>query len=155
MDEGDPRFIAARPAFFPARSGSIHTPRCGRVASPCVAAPRRAAGSCDHARMTSASSLRLAVIGGGPAGLMAAETARAAGVEVDLYDATGSVGRKFLLAGKGGLNLTHAEAPARFVERYGSRQAEVGRWLGAFDAQALRAWARELGVETFVGSSGR
>ncbi|HXD38726.1 MAG TPA: TIGR03862 family flavoprotein [Rhodanobacter sp.] len=105
--------------------------------------------------MTSASSLRLAVIGGGPAGLMAAETARAAGVEVDLYDATGSVGRKFLLAGKGGLNLTHAEAPARFVERYGSRQAEVGRWLGAFDAQALRAWARELGVETFVGSSGR
>src|SRR6185312_11968131 len=113
------------------------------------------AGSCDHARMTSASSLRLAVIGGGPAGLMAAETARAAGVEVDLYDATGSVGRKFLLAGKGGLNLTHAEAPARFVERYGSRQAEVGRWLGAFDAQALRAWARELGVETFVGSSGR
>jgi len=86
---------------------------------------------------------------------MAAETARAAGVEVDLYDATGSVGRKFLLAGKGGLNLTHAEAPARFVERYGSRQAEVGRWLGAFDAQALRAWARELGVETFVGSSGR
>ena len=98
---------------------------------------------------------RLAVIGGGPAGLMAAETARAAGVEVDLYDAMGSVGRKFLLAGKGGLNLTHGEAPDRFVARYGTRQAEIGRWLAAFDAAALRAWAAELGVETFVGSSGR
>lgn len=98
---------------------------------------------------------RLAVIGGGPAGLMAAETARAAGVEVDLYDAMGSVGRKFLLAGKGGLNLTHGEAPDRFVARYGARQAEVGRWLAVFDAPALRAWAAELGVETFVGSSGR
>ena len=98
---------------------------------------------------------RLAVIGGGPAGLMAAETARAAGVEVDLYDAMGSVGRKFLLAGKGGLNLTHGEAPDRFVARYGARQAEVGRWLAVFDAPALRAWAAELGVATFVGSSGR
>ena len=86
---------------------------------------------------------------------MAAEVACAAGLRVDLYDAMGSVGRKFLLAGKGGLNLTHAELPARFVERYGARQAEVGGWLAAFDAQALCAWAHELGVETFVGSSGR
>ena len=61
---------------------------------------------------------RLAIIGGGPAGLMAAEAACAAGVAVDLYDAMGSVGRKFLLAGKGGLNLTHAEPLARFAERY-------------------------------------
>ncbi|MEO8779940.1 MAG: TIGR03862 family flavoprotein [Rhodanobacter sp.] len=105
--------------------------------------------------MTPTSSPRLAIIGGGPAGLMAAETACAAGIAVDLYDAMGSVGRKFLLAGKGGLNLTHAETTERFVERYGARQAEIGRWLTAFDAQAVRDWARALGVETFVGSSGR
>ncbi|CAM5414929.1 NAD(FAD)-utilizing dehydrogenase OS=Rhodanobacter lindaniclasticus OX=75310 GN=B1991_07260 PE=4 SV=1 [Rhodanobacter lindaniclasticus] len=105
--------------------------------------------------MSTPATPRLAVIGGGPAGLMAAEVARTAGIAVDVYDAMGSVGRKFLLAGKGGLDLTHAETPDRFVARYGSRQAEVGRWLAAFDASALRAWAAELGVETFVGSSGR
>ncbi|MEO6801456.1 MAG: TIGR03862 family flavoprotein [Rhodanobacter sp.] len=105
--------------------------------------------------MTSITSTRVAIIGGGPAGLMAAETACTAGVQVDLYDAMGSAGRKFLLAGKGGLNLTHAETPARFVQRYGARQAEVGHWLAAFDADAMRSWARGLGVETFVGSSGR
>jgi uncharacterized flavoprotein (TIGR03862 family) len=105
--------------------------------------------------MTRQASPRLAIIGGGPAGLMAAEAARAAGVAVDLYDAKGSVGRKFLLAGKGGLNLTHGEPQARFVERYGARRDVVARWLDAFDAQALRRWARGLGVETFVGSSGR
>jgi uncharacterized flavoprotein (TIGR03862 family) len=98
---------------------------------------------------------RVAIIGGGPAGLMAAETARAAGAEVDLYDRMGSVGRKFLIAGKGGLNLTHSDAFETFVAHYGTRQAEVRRWLEVFDADALRAWARELGVETFVGSSGR
>ncbi|MEO5559898.1 MAG: TIGR03862 family flavoprotein [Dokdonella sp.] len=97
----------------------------------------------------------LAIIGGGPAGLMAAETARAAGVEVDVYDRMGSVGRKFLIAGKGGLNLTHADPFDTFVTRYGSRQKEVTRWLRAFDADALRAWARDLGIETFVGTSGR
>jgi len=86
---------------------------------------------------------------------MAAEAACAAGMAVDLYDAMGSVGRKFLLAGKGGLNLTHDEPLPRFVERYGARRDEVARWLQAFDAQALRAWASGLGVETFVGSSGR
>ncbi len=111
--------------------------------------------ACDHARMIDASIPRLAVIGGGPAGLMAAEQACAAGMHVDLYDAMGSVGRKFLLAGKGGLNLTHGEPFAAFVGRYGERHAEVARWLGAFDAEALRAWARGLGVETFAGSSGR
>ncbi|HET9483034.1 MAG TPA: TIGR03862 family flavoprotein, partial [Xanthomonadales bacterium] len=98
---------------------------------------------------------RIAVIGGGPAGLMAAEAARSAGAAVDLFEAKGSVGRKFLIAGRGGLNLTHADPPAQFAARYGERAAEVGGWLADFDAQALRAWARGLGVETFVGSSGR
>lgn len=97
----------------------------------------------------------LAIIGGGPAGLMAAEVARAAGVEVDLFEAKGSVGRKFLIAGKGGLNLTHGEPRPGFDRRYGSRNAEVGAWLDDFDADALREWARGLGVDTFVGSSGR
>ena len=80
----------------------------------------------------------IAIVGGGPAGLMAAETARAAGAEVDVYDRLGSVGRKFLIAGKGGLNLTHSEPFAGFVERYGDRRAEVARWLAAFDADAVR-----------------
>lgn len=102
-----------------------------------------------------AAALRIAVIGGGPAGLMAAEVARAAGANVDLYEQMGSVGRKFLVAGKGGLNLTHSESFAPFVARYGKRSSEVAPWLAAFDAGALRAWARALGVETFVGSSGR
>jgi len=86
---------------------------------------------------------------------MAAEQAIDAGIAVDLYDAMGSVGRKFLLAGKGGLNLTHAEPFANFVGRYRERQGEIAHWLHAFDADALRGWARTLGVETFVGSSGR
>ena len=97
----------------------------------------------------------LVVIGGGPAGLMAAEVARAAGVEVDLYEAKGSVGRKFLIAGKGGLNLTHGEPRPDFDARYGARQTDIGRWLDAFDADALREWARGFGVETYVGTSGR
>ncbi|MBU8977874.1 TIGR03862 family flavoprotein [Lysobacter sp. MMG2] len=101
------------------------------------------------------SSVRLAIIGGGPAGLMAAETARATGVEVDLFEAKGSVGRKFLIAGKGGLNLTHGEPRPAFDARYGARAREVGAWLDDFDADALRAWARGFGVETYVGTSGR
>jgi len=111
----------------------------------------------DHAARApqAGASSRIVVIGGGPAGLMAAESARAAGAEVDVYDWLGSVGRKFLIAGKGGLNLTHSEDPAAFVARYGERRAEVGRWLAHFDAAALREWARGLGVETFVGTSGR
>jgi len=103
----------------------------------------------------SANPRRLAVIGGGPAGLMAAESARACGVEVDVYDAMGSVGRKFLIAGKGGLNLTHSEPNPGFVSRYGEQRAEVGRWLESFSAGDVREWARGLGIETFVGSSGR
>ena len=100
-------------------------------------------------------SKTVAVIGGGPAGLMAAEAAREAGANVHVYDRMGSVGRKFLIAGKGGLNLTHSDPFDRFVARYGSRAGELRAWLKAFDADALRAWARELGVETFVGTSGR
>jgi len=98
---------------------------------------------------------RVAIVGGGPTGLMAAESARAAGADVDVYDRMGSVGRKFLIAGKGGLNLTHSEAFESFVERYGARRADIERWLAVFDADALREWARALGVDTFVGTSGR
>ncbi len=96
-----------------------------------------------------------AVIGGGPAGLMAAEALAEGGAQVDLFDAMPSVGRKFLLAGKGGLNLTHGEALPAFVSRYGERAPQVARWLEALSPQALRDWAAALGVATFVGSSGR
>lgn len=105
--------------------------------------------------MTLNASRRVAVIGGGPAGLMAAEGLAAQGVQVDVFDAMPSVGRKFLMAGRGGLNLTHSEAAAPFLARYGERAAQVAPWLAAMDAAALRAWAHELGIETFVGSSGR
>ena len=86
---------------------------------------------------------------------MAAEVLAGAGVRVDLYDAMASVGRKFLLAGKGGMNITHAEPYADFVKRYGRRCDEVRPWLDGFDPAALRAWIHALGVDTFVGSSGR
>jgi len=99
--------------------------------------------------------VKIAIIGGGPAGLMAAEAALAGGARVTLYDAMASVGRKFLLAGKGGLNLTHSDPPDVFLARYGERMAKIAPWLSAFGPDALRAWAKELGVETFVGSSGR
>lgn len=97
----------------------------------------------------------VAVIGGGPAGLMAAETLAAAGHAVQLFDAMPSVGRKFLLAGKGGLNLTHGESLAAFGQRFFERSAELAPWLADFGPEQLRAWAAALGVETFVGSSGR
>ncbi|WP_353100338.1 TIGR03862 family flavoprotein [Stenotrophomonas lactitubi] len=98
---------------------------------------------------------RVAVIGGGPAGLFAAERLRAAGLDVDLYEAKGSPGRKFLIAGKGGLNLTHSDPRPLFDSRYREQAASVGHWLDGFDAQALRDWAAGFGVETYVGSSGR
>jgi uncharacterized flavoprotein (TIGR03862 family) len=97
----------------------------------------------------------VAVIGAGPAGLMAAETLSAQGVQVDVYDAMPSVGRKFLLAGIGGLNLTHAEDSGAFISRYAQRAPQVVAWLHALDGPSLRAWAQGLGIDTFVGSSGR
>ena len=97
----------------------------------------------------------VAVIGGGPAGLMAAEIIANAGLRVDLYDAMPSVGRKFLLAGKGGMNLTHSEPAAPFLARYGVSADQIARWLDGFGPQTLRDWVHGLGVETFVGSSGR
>ncbi len=95
------------------------------------------------------------VVGAGPAGLMAAETLQAAGIAVQVYDSMPSAGRKFLLAGIGGLNLTHAEPLETFVTRYGNRSDACARWLERLSPQALRDWARGLGIETFVGSSHR
>jgi uncharacterized flavoprotein (TIGR03862 family) len=111
---------------------------------------------------------RVAVIGGGPAGLMAAEVLAAGGAQVDLYDAMPSVGRKFLLAGKGGMNITHSEPYGDFVKRYGQCEngdrppfrrngglSPVSAWLEQFGPQAVRDWIHGLGIETFVGTSGR
>ncbi|MDD5329565.1 MAG: TIGR03862 family flavoprotein [Sulfuricella sp.] len=97
----------------------------------------------------------VAVVGGGPAGLMAAEALIRSGAAVDLYDAMPSAGRKFLLAGKGGLNLTHTEPIESFLSRYGARRTEIAPLLAAFGPETLREWTRQLGIETFVGSSGR
>jgi hypothetical protein len=97
----------------------------------------------------------VAVIGAGPAGLMAAEVLSAAGIRVSVFDAMPSIGRKFLLAGKGGLNLTHVEPAALFASRYGQRRQQIESLFKAFDAASVRQWAASLGIETFVGSSGR
>jgi len=97
----------------------------------------------------------VAVIGGGPAGLMAAEILAQAGAQVDLYDAMPSVGRKFLLAGVGGMNITHSEPLDAFLSRYGARASAIKPLLEAFPPAALRKWIHGLSVETFVGSSGR
>lgn len=108
--------------------------------------------------MTEPSTLpsrHVAIIGGGPAGLMAAEVLSQAGVKVDLYDGMPSVGRKFLLAGVGGMNITHSEAYPAFLSRYAERAPQMAPLLRAFDADALCQWIHELGIETFVGSSGR
>ena len=98
---------------------------------------------------------KVIVIGAGPAGLMAAEVLAAAGTEVHVMDAMPSAGRKFLLAGKGGLNLTHSDPPEIFVSRYGPRADTLAPLLAAFGAPQLRVWAQGLGVETFIGTSGR
>lgn len=102
------------------------------------------------------STPRVAIIGGGPAGLMAAEVLSAAGsLQVDVYDAMPSVGRKFLMAGKGGMNITHSEPLADFIGRYGPQAKQVAAWLDCFGPEALRDWIHGLGIETFVGTSGR
>ena len=98
---------------------------------------------------------RVAIIGGGPAGLMAAEVLSQAGITVDLYDGMPSVGRKFLLAGVGGMNITHSEAYPAFLARYAERAPNIAPLLRNFNADALCEWIHGLGVETFVGSSGR
>ena len=99
---------------------------------------------------------RIAIIGGGPAGLMAAEVLAARpGLEVSVFDAMPSVGRKFLMAGKGGMNITHAEPLPAFLARYAERQEQIAPLLDAFGPQALRDWIHALGITTFVGTSGR
>jgi uncharacterized flavoprotein (TIGR03862 family) len=97
----------------------------------------------------------VAVIGGGPAGLMAAEAAAGRGAIVTIFDAMPSMGRKFLLAGKSGLNLTHTEPFDRFMDRFGAYRERLEPMISAFGPEAFMVWARDLGVETFVGSSGR
>ena len=104
---------------------------------------------------TSPSPPVVAVIGGGPAGLMAAERLARAGVTVNVYDAMPSVGRKFLLAGIGGMNITHSEPAAPFLGRYRGAARWVGQWLQRLDGPTLREWIHGLGIDTFVGSSGR
>jgi uncharacterized flavoprotein (TIGR03862 family) len=106
------------------------------------------------ARVSSAEPL-VAVIGAGPAGLMAAEVLANAGVSVDVYDAMPSAGRKLLMAGRGGLNITHAEPAEELRKRYGARQKEISPLLDAFPPTRLREWVHGLGVATFIGSSGR
>ena len=96
-----------------------------------------------------------AIIGGGPAGLMAAEVLIRGGARVDVYDAMPTVGRKFLRAGKGGMNITHAEPADDFLSRYGARRAQIKPLLDSFGQNALREWVQGLGISTFVGSSGR
>ncbi len=100
-------------------------------------------------------SKSVAVIGGGPAGLMAAEVVSARGVNVDLYDSMPSLGRKFLMAGKGGLNITHSEPFEQFLARYGKRRSQIEPLLKIFGPDELRQWVHGFGIETFVGTSGR
>ena len=105
--------------------------------------------------MSEMSEINVVVVGGGPSGLMAAEVLSLAGLRVDVFDAMPSLGRKFLLAGIGGLNITHNEAYASFCARYADRQAPLQPMLDEFTPEALRNWVHGLGVETFVGTSGR
>ena len=99
---------------------------------------------------------RVVIIGGGPAGLMAAERlAEVNGVQVEIFDAMPSFGRKFLMAGKGGMNITHAEPLPDFIARYAQRAGQIAPLLELFGPQALRDWIHGLGIETFIGTSGR
>lgn len=102
-----------------------------------------------------AASSTVAVIGAGPAGLMAAQVLATAGARVIVHDRMPSVGRKFLMAGRGGLNLTHSEDRARFEARYGEAAATIAPWLDAFPPTGVVEWTEGLGQPTFVGSSGR
>src|ERR1700760_1412556 len=97
----------------------------------------------------------VAIVGAGPAGLMAASVLQAHGVQVHVFDAMPSVGRKFLLAGIGGLNLTHSEGMPGSLARYAERAPALAPLLAGFGPDAVRAWAGSLGIDTFVGTSGR
>ena len=101
------------------------------------------------------SQTQVAVIGAGPAGLMAAEVLAQGGAGVTVYDAMPSAGRKFLMAGRGGLNLTHSEALPEFLARYGEAMPQLATAIEAFPPDRLRQWSEALGQPTFVGSSGR
>ena len=105
--------------------------------------------------MADISQTQVAVIGAGPAGLMAAEVLAQGGAHVTVYDATPSAGRKFLMAGRGGLNLTHSEGLPAFLTRYGEAMPQLAAAITAFPPDTLRAWSEALGQPTFVGSSGR
>lgn len=100
-------------------------------------------------------SKSIAIIGGGPAGLMAAEILSQHDVKIDVYEAMPSLGRKFLMAGKSGLNLTHSEDYSLFVTRYGDKQREIEKYLADFKPKDLLAFTEALNVKTFIGSSGR
>lgn len=104
---------------------------------------------------TLSAGARVAVIGAGPAGLMAAEVLAQHGAAVDVYDAMPSAGRKFLLAGRGGMNITHSEPQPDFLPRYGNRREQLAPFVRRFDSERLRAWIHALGIDTFVGTSGR
>src|SRR6478672_10403721 len=97
----------------------------------------------------------VAIVGAGPAGLMAAEMLSRGGAAVRIYESMPSVGRKFLMAGRGGLNLTHSEDIERFLARYGKAAPRLRAAIETFPPSGVRAWAEALGQETFVGSSGR
>ncbi|MEG0447390.1 MAG: TIGR03862 family flavoprotein, partial [Comamonas sp.] len=97
----------------------------------------------------------VAVVGAGPSGLMVAERLAAQGLKVRVFETKASAARKFLLAGKGGLNLTHSEAFESFVTRYGKRSEQLKPWLEQWGSAELRQWVKELGFDTFVGTSGR
>src|ERR1700694_3170273 len=103
----------------------------------------------------SVSKTQVAIIGAGPAGLMAAEVQASGGAYVTVYDAMPSVGRKLLMAGRGGLNLTHSEALPAFLARYGGAPPQLAAAISAFPPDNLRQWSEALGQPTFVGSSGR
>lgn len=105
--------------------------------------------------MSNSPKQSVVIIGGGPAGLMAAEVLSQQGVQVSVYDAMPSVGRKFLMAGKGGMNITHSEALPSFLDRYGSRREYIKPLLDNFTPMALQEWIHGLGISTFTGSSGR
>ncbi len=131
------------------------TPPKPRKKAAAKKAPAKKAPAKKAAKKTASKSPQIAVIGGGPAGLMAAEIMAGAGLAVTLFERMPSVGRKFLMAGRGGLNLTHSEPLDQFRARYGAAQSWMTPLLDAFGPTDMIAWAEGLGEETFVGSSGR